>query len=68
MVRWPAMELTLTDQSSAIVVRKVILPGDYLNRTAPRGGLAGRSEWPIRFTLDPDDLQLAGYSVALFYP
>ena len=68
MVRWPAMELTLTDQASAVVVRKVILPSDYLNRNAPRGGLGGRSEWPIRLNLDPGGLQLAGYSVALFYP
>lgn len=67
-VRWPAMELTLTDQSSAVVVRKVILPGDYLNRNASREGLSGRSEWPIRVNLDPGGLQLAGYSVALFYP
>ena len=29
-VRWPAMELTLTDQAGAVVVRKVLLPSDYL--------------------------------------
>jgi len=67
-VRWPAMELTLTDQASAVVVRKVILPSDYLNRNASRDGLGGRSEWPIRLNLDRGGLQLAGYSVALFYP
>ena len=67
-VRWPAMELTLTDQASAVVVRKVILPSDYLDRKASRAGLDGRSEWPIRLNLDPGGLQLAGYSVALFYP
>jgi hypothetical protein len=68
VVRWPAMELTLTDQAGTVVVRKVILPGDYLNRAASRDGLAGRSEWPVRLELDPGSLQLAGYSVALFYP
>jgi predicted Zn finger-like uncharacterized protein len=68
VVRWPAMELILTDQSSTVVVRKVILPSDYLNRNASRDGLPGRSEWPIRLNLDPGGLQLAGYSVALFYP
>ena len=67
-VRWPAMELTLTDQGGAVVVRKVILPGDYLNRSVSQDGLNGRSEWPIRINLDPDGPQLAGYSVALFYP
>jgi hypothetical protein len=68
VVRWPAMELTLTDQAGTVVVRKVILPGDYLTRAAPRDGLGGRSEWPVRLELDPGSLQLAGYSVALFYP
>jgi hypothetical protein len=62
------MELTLTDQASAVVVRKVILPADYLSREASRDGLNARSEWPIRLNLDPGDMQLAGYSVALFYP
>jgi hypothetical protein len=67
-VRWPAMELTLTDQASSVVVRKVILPADYLNRNASREGLNARSEWPVRITLDPGGIELAGYSVALFYP
>jgi len=67
-VRWPAMELTLTDQAGGVVVRKVILPSDYLNRSASREGLAARSEWPIRINLDPGGIELAGYSVSLFYP
>ena len=67
-VRWPAMVLTLSDPAGAIVVRKVILPSDYLNRTAPREGLGGRSEWPVRLLLETGAMQLAGYSVALVYP
>ena len=67
-VRWPAMVLTLSDPAGAVVVRKVILPSDYLNRSAPREGLSGRSEWPVRLLLDTGTMQLAGYSVALFYP
>ncbi|MGE0801486.1 MAG: DUF3426 domain-containing protein [Lautropia sp.] len=67
-VRWPAMELTLTDQASAVVVRKVILPADYLSRSASPDSLGARSEWPVRLNLDTSGLQLAGYSVALFYP
>ncbi len=69
-VRWPAMELTLSDPSRAVVVRKVIEPGAYLPRGSggSDGGIGPRSEQPIRLVLETRDLQLAGYTVALFYP
>lgn len=69
VVAFPAMELTLTDSSGALMSRKVILVESYLDPPliAARG-LARRSEWPIRITLEHDGLEPAGYSVALFYP
>ena len=67
-VRWPALELTLTDPAGTIVLRKVILPADYLPAGVSRDGLRGLSEWPIRLGLDPGSLPLANYSVTLFYP
>ncbi len=67
-VRWPAMELTLSDPSRAVVVRKVIIPATYLAQTDRRDGIGPRSEQPIRLTLEPRNVQLAGYTVALFYP
>lgn len=69
VVGFPAMELTLTDSSGALLSRKVIRVDSYLDTPliAARG-LAGRSEWPIRIALEHDGLAPAGYSVALFYP
>lgn len=67
--RWPAMELTLTGPSNAVVVRKVLLPSQYLeNPRAQAGGMPPNSEHPIDLLLETSDLNLAGYSVALFYP
>jgi hypothetical protein len=67
-VRWPALELTLTDQAGTVVLRKVILPAEYLPATAPQDGLRASSEWPIRLGLDPGSLAIANYSLTLFYP
>ncbi|MGE0312433.1 MAG: zinc-ribbon and DUF3426 domain-containing protein [Lautropia sp.] len=67
-VRWPAMELTLTDPGRAVVVRKVITSAVYLPAGARRDGIGARSEWPIKLTLETRNVQLAGYNVALFYP
>ena len=67
--RWPAMELTLTGPSNAVVVRKVLLPSQYLeNPRAQAAGIPPNSEQPIDLLLETSDLNLAGYSVALFYP
>jgi predicted Zn finger-like uncharacterized protein len=73
-VSWPAMELTLTDGVGTMLVRKVILPADYLrvagatDATAPGEGLRPHAELPIRLALEARDLAPAGYSVTLFYP
>jgi predicted Zn finger-like uncharacterized protein len=69
-VRWPAMELSLTDGSGAVVVRKVLLPADYL-AGASRGetdGVAANAEWPVRVALQPQGVEPTAYSVKLFYP
>ena len=67
--RWPAMELTLTGPSNAILVRKVLMPSQYLpaSRNAALG-MTPSSEQPLDLMLDTGDLNLAGYSVSLFYP
>lgn len=69
VVSFPAMELTLTDSSGALLSRKVIQVDSYLDKPLMAArGLAGRSEWPLRIALEHDGLAPAGYSVALFYP
>jgi len=69
VVAFPAMELTLTDSIGEVLVRKVILAQTYVTDPATAsGGLAARSEWPLRLALEHGGLQPTGYSVALFYP
>lgn len=69
-VRWPSMQLTLTDTANRVLVRKVIAPEDYLAEGAASAndGVPPRGEWPLRMALEARDLQPAGYNVLLFYP
>jgi len=71
-VRWPSMQLTLTDPASGVLVRRSLHPADYLpeaDELRPEG-IPARTEWPLRLALEASDLQPAGYDyrVRLFYP
>jgi predicted Zn finger-like uncharacterized protein len=67
---FPALELTLTDESDRPVLRRVLAPSDYLG--APRGenrqGLGAGAEAPLRIGLDPGGARATGYRLYLFYP
>ena len=69
-VRWPAMELSLTDGSGAVVVRKVLQPADYLAGASrsETDGVEANAEWPLRVALEPQGVEPTAYSVKLFYP
>ena len=68
-LRWPAIELTLLDGVGGILVRKVLMPAEYLpNESLIATGLAGSSEQPIRVALKSSTDAPVGYSVSLFYP
>ncbi len=79
-VQWPALELSLTDGTGALLVRKVILPADYLaggepGGTSPDGAppdpdkpIGPRAERPLKMDFEARDLVPAGFSVNLFYP
>lgn len=71
-VRWPSMQLTLTDRSDRVLVRRTLDPHDYLRETeaTPGGGVPAQTEWPLHLALEARDLNLAGYDyrVRLFYP
>ena len=68
-LRWPAIELTLLDGVGGILVRKVLLPAEYLaDESLLQRGLAGTSEHPIRVALKSSTDAPVGYSVSLFYP
>lgn len=63
---WPALELTLTNTYDAVLVRKVLLPSDYLAPDASPVFLPG--ETSIRLQLEAADISPAGYRLYLFYP
>jgi len=69
-VRWPSMQLTLTDPSSRVLVRRALHPDDYLPAGEARAdGVPPRTEWPLRLALEARELQATGYDyrVQLFY-
>ncbi|MFK7965380.1 MAG: DUF3426 domain-containing protein [Burkholderiaceae bacterium] len=68
-LRWPAIELTLLDGVGGILVRKVLMPAQYLSdESMISAGLASNSEQPIRVALKSTTDAPVGYSVSLFYP
>ena len=67
-VRWPSMELSLTDAGGALIVRKVIGPDDYLPAGQARAGAPASRELPLQVALETVGIQPAGYNVQLFYP
>jgi predicted Zn finger-like uncharacterized protein len=67
-VQWPAMELTLTGVDGRPVLRKVLLPREYLNQAPTERGVPGGSEHPIRIGLQTEPIEAKGFSVNIFYP
>jgi predicted Zn finger-like uncharacterized protein len=68
---YPALELTLTDEADRPVLRRVLLPTDYLEpaRAALAAqGLAAGAEAAFRVNLDPGRTRATGYRLYLFFP
>lgn len=69
---YPALELTLTDEGDRPVLRRVLAPGDYLERAKSgelvRQGIAGGAEASLRVYLDTSRTRATGYRLYLFYP
>lgn len=68
-MKWPAVELTLTNSIGEILVRKVILPDQYVTDAVElANGIAANSEKVIRVNLQADQIYPVGYSAVLFHP
>jgi len=66
---YPHLELTLTDTRDAAMVRKVLMPADYLSGgQSVDAGFAARSEITIILTLEALGVPAVGYRLYLFYP
>jgi predicted Zn finger-like uncharacterized protein len=79
VVRWPAIELSLTDNAGNILLKKVLLPEEYLISMLPvvggvdalsaeKVGLKPSGELPLKLAIEVTDLNPSGFSAALFYP
>lgn len=64
-VRTPALDVSFTDPLGRVVSRKVMLPSDL---GARNDAIAPDSQWRIDTRLAVGDLQVAGYTVEVFYP
>jgi predicted Zn finger-like uncharacterized protein len=79
VVKWPAIELSLTDNAGAVMLKKVLLPNEYLAPMVAalgakdvaqvvRNGFKASGELPLKLALEVSDLNPSGFSAALFYP
>lgn len=64
VVRAPSVELSLTDATGALVVRRVLQPSDFQQAELLAAGAEGN--WQLEFA--SSDRRVAGYTVAIFYP
>jgi predicted Zn finger-like uncharacterized protein len=65
---YPKIELTLTDVEDKAVLRKQILPVEYLEKNKNiNAGLAPKDEVRINLAINVDKLAVAGYRVLLVY-
>ncbi len=71
-VRYPWLELTLTDTQDRPILRRALRPEDYLARPRDagnaQGGFAAESELPIRVMFELNELRFVGYRLDRFYP
>jgi predicted Zn finger-like uncharacterized protein len=65
---YPALELTLTDEGGRPLLRRVLLPADYVEAARSRQGIAAGGEAALRVYLDSSRAHATSYRLYLFYP
>jgi len=66
---YPMLELTLTDASDHVVVRRALAPTEYAAGTADlAGGIPANTEVLVKMFIDASATTQAGYRLYLFYP
>jgi predicted Zn finger-like uncharacterized protein len=69
---YPALELTLTDEADRPVLRRVLVPADYLDParrvSLAAQGLAPGAEASFRINFDAGRTRAIGYRLYLFFP
>ena len=65
----PLLELTLTDVQDQAVVRRVLVPPDYIGKAAnTQAGFAANTEIAIKVFIEGSQVKATGYRLYLFYP
>lgn len=68
-IGYPHLELTLTDASDQVVVRRALAPADYVSGTVDTStGIPAHGEVPVRLFIDASATTQAGYRIYLFFP
>lgn len=68
-IGYPHLELTLTDASDQVVVRRALAPADYVSgATQIAAGIPPNGEVPVRLFIDASATTQAGYRLYLFFP
>lgn len=66
---WPNIELALTDGNDKTLLRRVVVPAEYLPKgTVAAKGFAARSEQAVKLTFEVKQIKASGYRIAIFYP
>uniref|UniRef100_UPI0035B531D5 DUF3426 domain-containing protein n=1 Tax=Massilia pseudoviolaceinigra TaxID=3057165 RepID=UPI0035B531D5 len=66
---WPNIELALTDGNDKTLLRRVVVPSEYLPKgTVTAKGFAARSEQAVKLTFEVKQIKASGYRIAIFYP
>lgn len=68
---YPDLELTLTDENDQAVVRRVLVPADYVSgsrRSGPTSGIGPGAEVVVRLHFDTSRVRATGYRLYLFFP
>lgn len=68
-MEYPHVELTLTDTTGQVAVRRVLKPSDYLGRASAAGDvLSPGTDLLVSLRLDTGAMKATGYELMLFYP
>lgn len=68
-MEYPHVELTLTDTTGQVAVRRVLKPADYLGRSIAAGDiLSPGTDLLVSLRLDTGRVKATGYELMLFYP
>lgn len=65
---WPALVLDLTDLSDTVVVRRVLMPENYLTPEQLQGPFGPAGELKISVPIEVTGVQVNGYQLDKFFP